>query len=62
LNYYDEFRRELRELGYVEGQHIVIDYRFADGKFDRLPQLAAELVQLDVGWWSNDLRATLCGI
>jgi putative ABC transport system substrate-binding protein len=32
LNYYDEFRRELRELGYVEGQNIVIDYRFADRK------------------------------
>jgi hypothetical protein len=48
LNYYDEFRRELRELGYVEGQNIVIDYRFANGKFDRLPQLAAELVQLNV--------------
>ena len=48
LNYYDEFRRELRELGYLEGQNIVIDYRFADGRFDRLPQLAAELVQLNV--------------
>jgi putative tryptophan/tyrosine transport system substrate-binding protein len=48
LNYYDEFRRELRELGYVEGQNIVIDYRFANGKFDRLPELAAELVQLNV--------------
>jgi putative tryptophan/tyrosine transport system substrate-binding protein len=48
LNYYDEFRRELRELGYVEGQNIVIDYRFADGRFDRLPQLAAELVRLNV--------------
>ena len=48
LNYYDEFRRELRELGYLEGQNIVIDYRFAAGRFDRLPQLAAELVQLNV--------------
>jgi putative ABC transport system substrate-binding protein len=48
LNYYDDFRRELRELGYVEGQNIVIDYRFADGKFDRLPQLAVELVHLNV--------------
>jgi putative ABC transport system substrate-binding protein len=48
LNYYDEFQRELRELGYVDGRNIVIDYRFADGKFDRLPQLAAELVQLNV--------------
>ena len=48
LNYYDEFRRELHELGYIEGQNIVIDYRFADGKFDRLPQLAVELVQLNV--------------
>jgi putative tryptophan/tyrosine transport system substrate-binding protein len=48
LNYYDEFRRELCELGYVDGRNIVIDYRFADGKFDRLPQLAAELVQLNV--------------
>ena len=48
LNYYDEFRRGLRELDYVEGRNIVIDYRFADGKFDRLPELAAELVRLNV--------------
>jgi putative ABC transport system substrate-binding protein len=48
LAYHDEFQRGLRELGYVEGRNIVIDYRFADGKFDRLGALAAELVQLDV--------------
>jgi putative ABC transport system substrate-binding protein len=48
LAYHDEFQRGLRELGYVEGRNIVIDYRFAEGKFDRLDQLAAELVRLNV--------------
>jgi ABC-type uncharacterized transport system substrate-binding protein len=38
----------LRELGYVVGQNIAIDYRSADGKRDRLPELAAELVRLKV--------------
>ena len=42
------FGQGLRELGWVEGQNIVIDYRFADGRFDRLPELAAELVRLKV--------------
>lgn len=42
------FLRGLRELGYIEGRNIVIEYRFADGKFERLPELAAELVRLDV--------------
>jgi putative ABC transport system substrate-binding protein len=44
----DAFRQGLRELGWVEGQNIVIDYRFAEGRFDRLPDLAVELVQLKV--------------
>src|SRR5215475_11565515 len=48
LAYHDEFQRGLRELGYVEGRNIVIEYRFADGKFDRLDQFAAELVRLNV--------------
>jgi putative ABC transport system substrate-binding protein len=42
------FRQGLRELGWIEGQNIVIDYRFAEGRFDQLPDLAAELVRLKV--------------
>jgi putative tryptophan/tyrosine transport system substrate-binding protein len=38
----------LRELGYVEGQNIAFEYRYAEGKRDRLPELAAELVRLKV--------------
>jgi len=44
----DAFRQGLRELGWVEGQNIAIEYRFAEGRFDRLPDLAAELVRLKV--------------
>jgi putative tryptophan/tyrosine transport system substrate-binding protein len=44
----DAFRQRLRELGWVEGQNIVIDYRYAEDRFDRLPDLAAELVRLRV--------------
>ena len=42
------FRQGLRELGYVEGQNIFMDYRWADGRPDRMPALAAELAELRV--------------
>ena len=42
------FLRALRELGWVEGQNLIIEYRWADGKIERLPDLAAELVRLKV--------------
>jgi putative ABC transport system substrate-binding protein len=42
------FRQGLRELGWIEGQNIAFEYRFAEGKLDRLPDLAAELVGIKV--------------
>jgi ABC-type uncharacterized transport system substrate-binding protein len=42
------FRQRLRELGYVEGKNVAIEYRYAEGKLDRLPDLAGELVGLKV--------------
>jgi hypothetical protein len=44
----DAFRQELRERGYVEGQNIIIEYRFADGKIERFPELVTELVHLSL--------------
>ena len=44
----DAFRRGLRDLGYVEGRNIVIDFRWAEGKYDRLSELVAELIRLNV--------------
>ncbi len=44
----DGVRMGLKELGYVEGQNIRIEYRWANGAFDRLADLATELVRLDV--------------
>src|SRR5437867_4530203 len=45
---HEAFRQGIREVGYIEGQNIVIEYRYAEGKLDRLPALAAELVRLKV--------------
>ena len=44
----EAIRLALRELGYIEGQNIAIEYRYAEGKLDRDPELAAELVRLKV--------------
>ena len=44
----EAIRQALRELGYIEGQNIAIEYRYAEGKLDRYPELAAELVGLKV--------------
>src|ERR1700745_4244566 len=44
---FQAFEQRLRELGYFEGQNIVIEYRNAEGEIDRLPDLAADLVRLD---------------
>ncbi len=46
---YGGFPRGMRELGYVEGRNLTIEWRFAENKHDRLPELTAELVQLKVG-------------
>ena len=45
---FDAFRQTLRQLGYIEGQNLVIEYRSADGRSERFPALAAELVGLRV--------------
>jgi putative tryptophan/tyrosine transport system substrate-binding protein len=44
----EAFRQGLRDLGYIEGKNIVVEYRYAEGKVDLLPNLVAELVQLKV--------------
>lgn len=44
----EAFRKGLRDLGYIEGQNIILEWRFAEGKLDRLPDLATNLVRLPV--------------
>jgi ABC-type uncharacterized transport system substrate-binding protein len=46
-HYVEAFRQRLRDLGHIEGESIAIEYRWADGEDDRLPNLAAELVRLN---------------
>ena len=52
----DAFREGLREGGYVEGRSLVLDVRWAEGRLDRLPELVADLLRLQV-----ELIATTCG-
>ena len=58
----DAFRQELGKLGWIEGKNITIEYRFAESKLDRLPELAAELVRLKVDLIvATDTRSALVG-
>jgi len=44
----ETFRQELSKLGWIEGKNVAIEYRFAEGKLERLPELTANLVRLKV--------------
>ena len=44
----ESFRNKLREFGYIEGQNLIVDYRFAEGREERYSNFAAELVALPV--------------
>src|SRR5215472_10603371 len=54
-NLIEPFRQGLRDLGYEEGRNVTIEYRWAEGKYERFPALIAELVALNV-----DVMVTAC--
>jgi hypothetical protein len=54
----ESFQREFRKLGYIDGRNITFDYRYAEGKLDRLPGLADELVRDQVP--ARPQRSWLC--
>ena len=63
---WEAFRRGLRELGYVEGQNVAIEWRWAKAQFERLPDLAAEKVrlkvdQIDVWGWQAFIEHRVIG-
>jgi hypothetical protein len=54
----DSFRQGLKEAGFVEGQNVAIEFRFAEGRSDRLPDLAADLLRKPV---DRNCREHSCG-
>src|SRR5437773_6962584 len=58
----ETFRQEMRKLGWIEGKNITIEYRFAEQKLERLPEIAAELVRLKIDLiLVSGTRAALAG-
>ena len=58
----EALRQGLRDLGYIEGENITIEYRYGDGKSERIPDLAAELVSLKVDAYRTVSTPTVLAI